>query len=587
MMVALLMTIGAIPSATLADEGKRIAFVVGINKYEKLGKNLERAVNDAREVSRTLRNIGFQVTEGIDVTTSEFDAKWQNVLNSLTKEDTFVLFFSGHGVEVDGENLLLPRDIPYFKYGRHQLFKRQAVSVSELMNDLRTGDRQHPKVTVMILDACRENPTIPPEYRTKSGKSKGGLAEVKNTGGTFILYAAAPGTVSLDRLGPDDTDPNSVYTRSLLPLLNQANLSIRDLAVKVKERVYALTETEQIPEYTDGLIGQFCLAGCVANVAKDRREPEPAQSVPQQPKLNFTEMLAEFKRQQEMKENAPSPQPELGQAVPQQADQLQAMIRPPQGLSIGKISSQIIGKDGAPMVMVSVGEFMMGSPDGEGKKDEHPRHQVMVDGFYMDKFEVTVEKYAEFMRAKNRSEPEHWDQVDGNKHRNFPVVGADWHDAKTYCEWAGKRLPTEAEWEKAARGTDGRAYPWGNEPPKGPFDAFMFANFMNTLNLRVDEDSYSKRVKAVDHADFGQTSYGLKGMAGNVSEWTADWYGEDYYGKSPVRNPTGPPSGQFRVLRGGSWHSALVDVRSANRDMEAPTMRRGDIGFRCAQDIPK
>ncbi len=200
MMAALLVTIGAIPSTTTADEGKRIAFVVGINKYEKLKKNLERAVNDAREVSRTLRKIGFQVTEGIDVTTSEFDAKWQNVLNSLTKEDTFVLFFSGHGVEVDGENLLLPRDIPYFNYGRHQLFKRQAVSVSELMNDLRTGDRQHPKVTVMILDACRENPTIPPEYRTKSGKPKGGLAEVKKTGGTFILYAAAPGTVSLARI---------------------------------------------------------------------------------------------------------------------------------------------------------------------------------------------------------------------------------------------------------------------------------------------------------------------------------------------------------------------------------------------------
>lgn len=265
-MAALLTT--SLSSTVSAAEGKRVAFVVGINKYENLGKDrqLERAVNDAREVSRTLRKIGFQVTEGIDVTTSEFDSKWQNVLNSLTEEDTFVLFFSGHGVEVDGENLLLPRDIPYFKFGRHRQFKRQAVSVSELMNDLRTGDHQHPKVTVMILDACRENPTIPPEYRTKGGKRKGGLAAINKTGGMFILYAAAPGTVSLDRLGPDDTDPNSVYTRSLLPLLNQANLSIQDLAIKVRERVHDLTETEQIPEYTDGLIGPFCFAGCVGKL---------------------------------------------------------------------------------------------------------------------------------------------------------------------------------------------------------------------------------------------------------------------------------------------------------------------------------
>lgn len=122
-------------------------------------------------------------------------------------------------------------------------------------------------------------------------------------------------------------------------------------------------------------------------------------------------------------------------------------------------SDQLTGKNGAPMVLIPPGEFWMGSPDGEGEEDEHPRHQVSLDAFYMDKFEVTVSRYDEFVGSTNRAKHDYWDQVDSRKHGNLPVVGVDWHDAKAYCEWAGKRLPTEAEWEKAARGTDGRRYP--------------------------------------------------------------------------------------------------------------------------------
>jgi hypothetical protein len=272
---------GIVGPPSVAAEGKRVAFVVGINTYDSLAKDqqLENAVSDAREISRTLKHVGFEVIEGLDVKILDFDKKWQAVLETMTSEDTLVFFFSGHGVEVDGENLLLPRDIPYFEFGRHKQFQRKAISVSELMKDLQTGDRQHPKVTIMILDACRENPTIPPQYRTKGGKPQGGLARAPKTRGTFMMYAAEPGKVSLDRLGPADKDPNSVYTRSLLPLLKQTNLSIQDLAIKVKERVFTLTEKvgyEQLPEYTDGLIGQFCLPGCA--VLPERRPGEPKES---------------------------------------------------------------------------------------------------------------------------------------------------------------------------------------------------------------------------------------------------------------------------------------------------------------------
>ena len=139
---------------------------------------------------------------------------------------------------------------------------------------------------------------------------------------------------------------------------------------------------------------------------------------------------------------------------------------------------EITGKDGAPMVLIPAGEFWMGSPDGGGKKDEHPRHRVFLDAFYMDKFEVTVSRYAEFMRSTTRSGLLRTGSVNIVRHRNLPVVGVYWHDAEAYCRWAEKRLPTEAEWEKAARGTDGRTYPWGNEPPTS-----RLANFGKVVTI--------------------------------------------------------------------------------------------------------
>jgi formylglycine-generating enzyme required for sulfatase activity len=233
------------------------------------------------------------------------------------------------------------------------------------------------------------------------------------------------------------------------------------------------------------------------------------------------------------------------------------------------------------MVLIPAGEFWMGSPDGEGDKDEHPRHQVYLDAFYMDKFEVTVARYAEFMRSTNRSKPAYWDRVDINKHGNLPVIGVDWHDAEDYCRWAGKRLPTEAEWERAARGTDGRTYPWGNEGPT-PRLANFGKDYTNVNNV------YDESLAPVESFEAGNSPYGLHRMAGNVWEWTADWYDEHYYKKSPPQNPKGPSSDTGKkVLRGGSWTNVPGNVRSADRNRYTPTTRYSHLGFRCAQDSPK
>ena len=240
---------------------------------------------------------------------------------------------------------------------------------------------------------------------------------------------------------------------------------------------------------------------------------------------------------------------------------------------------EIIGKDGAPMALIPAGEFWMGSPDGEGEKDEHPRHRVYLDAFYMDKFEVTVSRYAEFLRATGWPSPEYWQQVSRGKHDKLPVVGVDWHDAEAYCRWAGKRLPTEAEWEKAARGTDGQTYPWGNEELTSGLATYGKVFFFSS--------QYDGGLAPVDSYEPGRSPYGLHHMAGNVWEWVADWYDQGYYWQNTNRNPIGPPKGDQKVIRGGSWNDDSVYTRSAARYGYILTRREDHVGFRCARDIPK
>jgi formylglycine-generating enzyme required for sulfatase activity len=238
--------------------------------------------------------------------------------------------------------------------------------------------------------------------------------------------------------------------------------------------------------------------------------------------------------------------------------------RPAQG------HNEVVGKDGAPMVLVPAGEFMMGSNDGEG--DERPVHWVCLDAFSIDKYEVTTTRYAAFLQATARRAPERWNEVSHVSDGERPVIGVDWHDADAYCRWAGKRLPTEAEWEKAARGPDGRKYPWGNEEP-----TTRHANFGKS-----SWNGYTTLI-TVTEQEAGKSPYGAYGMAGNVWEWVADWYDKTYYQNSPDRNPTGPASGQAKVLRGGSWGNNPRAVRSATRNGLYPTDRYDNRGFRCAK----
>ena len=232
------------------------------------------------------------------------------------------------------------------------------------------------------------------------------------------------------------------------------------------------------------------------------------------------------------------------------------------------------------MVAVPESDFAMGSPDGEGGDDERPQHTVTLDAFWIDRTEVNNAQYRKCVEAGTCSQPSCWDQSSLNAGAQ-PVVCVDWNQATAYCAWTGARLPTEAEWEKAARGTDGRTYPWGNDFDGGKVN-FCDKNCEFDWKDSNADDGYG-RTALVGSYPAGASPYGALDMAGNVWEWVADWYAADTYGRSSASNPPGPDSGDQRVMRGGSWHYGRDYARCAYRYGGDPYSRDYSyIGFRCA-----
>ena len=223
------------------------------------------------------------------------------------------------------------------------------------------------------------------------------------------------------------------------------------------------------------------------------------------------------------------------------------------------------------MDQVPTGVLRRGSPGEQGEEDEAEAGDLLVQAFYIDKYEVTNEQYLECVndgvcQPSLELDPERFGAA------RQPVVGVSWYDATTYCRWAGKRLPTEAEWERAARGDDRREYPWGEGSPT--CDKAIFTQC----------DRYGPA--EVGGRPEGAGPFGTQDLAGNVWEWVQDWYAPRYYPSKGENAPEGPPAGQQRVLRGGSWHFGPMYIRAANRHRDDPVHRTPSYGFRCAYSPP-
>ncbi len=267
----------------------------------------------------------------------------------------------------------------------------------------------------------------------------------------------------------------------------------------------------------------------------------------------------------------------------------------PGGIGTGDVATvkeKTSPTDKMAMILIPGGAFQMGGLNDKAQPDEKPNHKVTLKGFWLDKTEVTNAQYALCVAAGACEIPNELksstrsDYYANAEYADYPVIYVTWNDAKTYCEWAGRRLPTEAEWEYAARGTDFRDYPWGDTAPSEETANFGYKN---------------KDTLKVGSFPGGASPFGILDMAGNVWEWVADYYGQTYYEKSPAENPTGPDkpgvNGLQMVLRGGSWVDEIAELRVSNRGFALAQNLEADklaasyagvsnerTGFRCAAD---
>ena len=233
------------------------------------------------------------------------------------------------------------------------------------------------------------------------------------------------------------------------------------------------------------------------------------------------------------------------------------------------------------MVLIPAGEFLMGCDLSDSRAPcldgESPSHTVYLDDYYIELTEVTNTQYASCV-AEEACRPPDFGQSDFDQflsespeYADHPITNVNWYDARDYCDWVGKRLPSEAEWEKAARGADDdRLYPWESEAPQ-----------CSLLNFNDFDEECLGATTPSGQYPLGASPYGLLDMAGNVREWVADWYNADYYFSNPPDNPPGPELGAEKILRGGSYSSDWIEVRVSRRAHNPPTFRGSDIGFRC------
>jgi formylglycine-generating enzyme required for sulfatase activity len=573
-MVVLLLA--CLPVFLSAQIGKRVALVIGNSSYKN--NPLASPVNDAADMAAALKRCGFDTELAANLDFRGMSEAVDRFSDKAVGADLALFYYSGHGAQADNNNYLIPVDMDGRGSGgspSEQDLKYYALAVGYIADSLESVKA---KASVFILDACRSYPV------RRTGKAPvAGLVPYQAPEGVAMLYATRAGDVSNDG---GVASRNSVYTSALLSLMETPGISLLDLASKVAEKVKTDTGGRQKPSITSEITGVVYLKPGVA-VAGAVNSTQPAAPDPTPP---------EQTAQPAAPATAPSAQPA------QPAAQIEQQ-QPP-----------------TDMISIKGGAFTMGSPPNEGgRESDEVQHQVSIGGFSLAKYETTVAEFRDFAQATGYKTT--WEIKSGTTWRNpgftqgdnDPVVCVSWYDAIAYCNWRsvqegrkpaysysgkgtdymswpsgwntemhnnikwdrtsnGYRLPTEAEWEYAARASG-----------SGP-QTTAYAGRGNMDEVSWYGGNSGNRTHPVGQKK--ANGVGLYDMSGNVWEWCWDWYGD--YGTGAQTDPSGLSSGSNRVRRGGSWISDASDLRVADRDIggvpwHADTCR----GFRvCVSSAP-
>lgn len=552
---------GKKPVEYVAEQtGQSHAVVIGIDEYrDSKVRRLKYAVADAKAVGHELQRRGYQVTYLLNERATErgIKSELQNKLrHRVGKDDRVLIYYAGHGQDdkLEGTRTMgyiLPVD------GEVDDIPGTGISMG-VVKEL--ADALPAKQVLFLMDACyggvagqqtRALPKMSEAYLkqitrergrqliTAGGADQEALEASDGGHGLFTYYLLRGLTDGIADLNGDGIIPASeLYAYLDRRVFTDAQMK----GHKQRPELWQLSaEKGEFVFFTTARAGTGT-AGTGGGLGVDALAEERKKLESERAQLQADRDAIEQARQQAEERAKLAAEREKLESERKQLQMAKAYDLPKQ------TGREITGKDGAPMVLVPEGDFLYG--------DKNER--LSLPAFYMDKYEVATKLYAAFLQATNRKQPTDWsEQVALVGRRNRPVVRVNWNDADAYCLLYGKRLPTEQEWEKAARGTDGRTYPWGNEEPSSRHTLF-----------NKDWESYGMLAVVGGH-DAGASPYGIQDLAGNVSEWTSSDY-----------------DSSAMVVRGGSWFSASVGLRSANRTGLNPTERYADLGFRCAQDRP-
>ncbi len=507
---------------------EKIALVIA-NNYYKSGGQLVAPIPTAKKLATKLKSKDIDVMVGHDLSRIQMLQIFQEFANELKDYQFGIVFYLGHGFQIEGENYLIPVDAnPQTKWE----VKYSAVNVDDVLKLMNYP--QKPKV--IVLDACRNNPFEQHWTSAERSGNRDGFNAVPAPSNSEILFTTQKNSKVRD---------NNPYIQYFMEELDKGGC-LDDMVRNISRRILK-SGNQQVPAKYGLLLDKVCFGQMAVSGASTS-----SFSIKKPTTVTFSET----------KENS------------------------------FKLTAKKLDFIPENMVFVEGGSFEMGCVTGDSNcgSDEKPAHQVTLDDFYIGKYEVTNAEFCEFLNVKgNKTEGgATWLDIESSacqiEYKNnkyipksgysqYPVIEVTWYGANAYAQWKGMRLPTEAEWEYAAR-SRGKSEIWAGTSTENSLD--KYANYYG------DKDGYSKTAPV---GKFQPNDLGVYDMSGNVWEWCADWYDSAYYKNSPKSNPVNQTKATYRVLRGGSWAINAVNCRSSNRYYYFPGNSLNDYGFRLAHSL--